>query len=189
MKEFCSGCVGYAPNNGINNSSSTYPEMANTIQEAELNLLLELIDQGYDKKAWHGPNLRGSIRRVEIEEAAFRPAPGRHNIWENVVHAAYWKYTVRRRLLSEKRGSFVLKGSNWFVRPNNNSVESWLEDVALLEEMHYLMRAAIAAMDPGDLPKKPANSKVSNASLIAGIAAHDIYHAGQIQLLKRLARR
>jgi hypothetical protein len=155
---------------------------------SDLAFYLDLIDQGFNKKAWHGPNLRGSIRRVEIEEAAFRPGPGRHNIWENVVHASYWKYAVRRRLLREKRGSFVLKGSNWFVRPNNNSVESWQEDVALLEEMHYLLRTAIAAMDPNDLPKKPANSKWSNASLITGIAAHDIYHAGQIQLLKRLAR-
>jgi hypothetical protein len=162
--------------------------MARQFPGSELAIYLDLIDQGFDKKAWHGPNLRGCIRRVEIEEAAFRPAPGRHNIWEIVVHAAYWKYIVRRRLLGEKRGSFALTGSNWFTRPSNNSASSWKDDVALLDETHRQMRAAIAAMNPADLPRMPGSSKVSNAALISGIAAHDVYHAGQIQILKRLAR-
>jgi uncharacterized damage-inducible protein DinB len=163
------------------------PAVSASTHKAELDLLLDLIDQGFDKKAWHGPNLRGCIRRVEIEEAAFRPAPGRHNIWEIVVHAAYWKYIVRRRLLGEKRGSFSLKGSNWFTRPSHDSTNSWKDDVALLDETQRQMRAAIAAMNPADLARTPGGSKVSNAALISGIAAHDVYHAGQIQILKRLA--
>jgi uncharacterized damage-inducible protein DinB len=154
----------------------------------EINLLLHIIDEAFDKKAWHGPNLRGAIRRLEVDEVAWRPGLGRHNIWEIVVHAAYWKYIVRRRLLGEKRGSFALKGSNWFVCPVDKTAEAWRADVALLEETHQQMRAAIAAMNPRDLHKKPPTSKVSNAALISGIAAHDVYHAGQIQLLKRLAR-
>jgi hypothetical protein len=162
--------------------------MARKSPESEMTLYLDLIDQAFDKKSWHGPNLRGCIRRVEIEEAAFRPAPGRHNIWEIVVHAAYWKYIVRRRLLGEKRGSFALKGSNWFTRPSNDSPNAWHDDVALLDETHRQMRAAIAAMNPADLPRTPGTSKFSNVGLIAGIAAHDVYHAGQIQILKRLAR-
>jgi hypothetical protein len=153
----------------------------------EIELLLRIIDEGYNKKAWHGPNLRGSIKSIEIEVAAWRPAPGRHNVWEHVVHAAYWKYIVRRRLLGEKKGSFPLKGSNWFVRPVVLEVRAWLEDLALLEEMHQTMRAAVASLDPEDLRHVPTGSKVSNAATISGIAAHDVYHAGQIQLLKRLS--
>ena len=152
----------------------------------EIGLLLHLIDTSFEKKAWHGPNLRGSIRGVTAAQAAWRPAPERHNIWEIVVHAAYWKYTVRRRLLGEKRGSFSLKGSNWFERPTELSEAAWRADVALLEATHRTMRAAIAAFAPADLHKTPG-SKVSNLALITGIAAHDVYHAGQIQLLKRLS--
>jgi hypothetical protein len=63
---------------------------------------------------------------------------------------------------------------------------AWLEDVTLLEEMHQTMRAAVASLDPQDLQHVPTGSKVSNAAIICGIAAHDVYHAGQIQLLKRL---
>jgi uncharacterized damage-inducible protein DinB len=150
-----------------------------------IDLLLSLIDQAYDRKAWHGPNLRGSIRGLSPAVAAWRPAEGRRNIWEIVVHAAYWKYAVRRRLLGEKRGSFPLKGSNWFPRPDTSA--TWEEDVALLERTHRSMREAVAALDPAELERKPAGSKVSNVLMISGIAAHDVYHAGQVQLLKRLA--
>jgi hypothetical protein len=153
----------------------------------EIELLLRILDEGYDRRAWHGPNLRGAIKGVEVEQAAWRPAPGRHNVWEHVVHAAYWKYAVRRRLLGEKKGSFPLKGSNWFVRPVVLEARAWREDLALLGEVHRTMRAAVAGLDPEGLRHVPAGSKVSNAALISGIAAHDVYHAGQIQLLKRLS--
>jgi uncharacterized damage-inducible protein DinB len=152
----------------------------------EIALLLELLDSGYDRKAWHGPNLRGAIRKLEPETAAWRPAPGRRSIWEIVVHAAYWKYVVRRRIRGEKRGSFPIKGSNWFPRPEVADAASWKSDLALLEEMHQSLRAAVEGMKTADLPKVPAGSKTANRTTIAGVAAHDVYHAGQIQTLKRL---
>ena len=155
---------------------------------SELRLLLLLIDEAYDRKSWHGTNLRGSIRGMTVGEASWRPSKGRHNIREIVVHAAYWKYTVRRRILGEKRGSFALTGSNWFARPASGGAASWEEDVELLGTEHRAMRGAIAALPPDLLFRKAAGSKVTNDYLIRGIAAHDLYHAGQIQLLKRLQR-
>src|SRR5205085_9715927 len=152
-----------------------------------IDVLLDMIDQAYNKKSWHGPNLRGSVRGLSPALAAWRPGKGRRSICEITVHAAYWKYIVRRRLLGEKRGSFPLKGSNWFPRPDRLTAEAWQSDVALLEETHGTLWAAIAALDPAELPRTPAGSKVSNLQMLTGIAAHDLYHAGQIQLLKRLA--
>lgn len=160
----------------------------------ELDALLVLIDQGFDKASWHGPNLCSAIRGVTAKQAALRPAPNRHNIWEQVLHAAYWKYVVRRRLTGEKRGSFPLKGSNWFVRPASASSMServWKSDVALLMETHRSLRAAIANLPAASLHKPlSANDKrVTPARLITGIAMHDVYHAGQIGLLKRMRPR
>jgi len=160
--------------------------MAKNKQDGEVALLLRIIDEAYERKAWHGTNLRGSIRGLTQEQAAWRPSPVRHNIWEIVVHAAYWKYILRRRLLGEKKGSFPLKGSNWFKRPSTRFDEGWHEDVSLLDETHRRMRQAIAELQPQHLHKTPPTSQVSNSTLIYGIAAHDLYHAGQIQLLKRL---
>jgi uncharacterized damage-inducible protein DinB len=149
--------------------------------------LLSIIDQAYDRQSWHGTNLRGSIRRLTAEQIAWRPAPGRHNIWEIVVHSAYWKYAVRRRLRGEARGSFPIKGSNWFRRPADGPDNAWQSDVALLEKMHRSLREAVVTFPPEELDRTPRGSKVSNFALLSGIAAHDVYHAGQIQLLKRLS--
>ncbi len=152
----------------------------------EIQLLLSILDEAYEKQAWHGPNLRGSLRGINAEQAAWRPGPGRHNIWEIAVHASYWKYAVRRRLTGQKRGSFPLKGSNWFHRPDSISEKAWQGDLRLLAEQHAQLREVIVSMDPGRLQEKTQGSKVANARTIYGIAAHDVYHAGQIQLLKRL---
>lgn len=154
-----------------------------------LSTLRRILDQAYEKKAWHGPNLRGSLRGIEPALAAWRPAPSRRNIWEIAVHAAYWKYAVRRRLLGEKRGSFPLQGSNWFPRPQLITLQAWNDDLDLLHVMHRSLRAAVEALRPADLAKMPKRSKVTNLDTIWGIAAHDVYHAGQIQVLKRLAGR
>ena len=156
--------------------------------DPQVALLLDLIDQAFDHRAWHGTNLRGSIRGLRVEDVVWRAAPGRHNIWEVVVHAAYWKYIVRRRILSEARGSFPLQGSNWFIRPPDikPTEQEWKQDVKLLVEAHRSMRAAVAGMTDAQLKVTPKGSNVSNAAIIMGIASHDLYHAGQIQLLKRL---
>ena len=153
----------------------------------DLALLPRLLGEAYDEKSWHGPSLRGSIRDIHFGTAAWRPAPERHNIGEIVVHCAYWKYAVRRRILGEKRGSFPLKGSNWFARAGEASPEVWRADIALLEDMHRQLRAVIATLSSRDLKRFPAGSRVPNVAVISGIAAHDVYHAGQ-KLLKRLAR-
>jgi hypothetical protein len=147
---------------------------------------LQLIDEAFEKKAWHGPNLRGTIRGLGAAEAAWRPGPGRHSVWELVVHAAYWKYAVRRRLSGDKRGSFALPGSNWFPRPDAPDEKAWAADVRLLVAEHRKLRGVIAALRDRDLDKAAAGHRTTVRVLVRGIAAHDLYHAGQIQLLKRL---
>jgi len=152
-----------------------------------VEFILAIIDQAYDHKSWHGTNLRGAIRGLSAKTAAWRPNPKRHNIWEIVSHAAYWKYAVRRRLSGEARGSFPLKGSNWFMRPQELTEAAWKADIKLLEDTHQALRAAIAGLAPSQLWEIPPGSKLNNFTVLTGIAAHDLYHAGQIQLLKRLA--
>ena len=156
----------------------------------EIGQLLFLIDTAYDHISWHGTNLRGSLRGVTPSQAAWRPGPRRHNIWEIVVHAAYWKYVAWRRLTGAERGSFAEVGSNWFSRPEEMSLEAWKADVAMLGETHRALRDVVAAVEPRDLDRAMAKaSRTTRRALITGIAAHDLYHAGQIQLLKRLAAR
>ena len=160
-------------------------------------LLLDGLDEAFAKKSWHGPNLRGAIRGVTAVQAAWRPAGDGHNIWELTLHAAYWKYVVRRKILREKRGTFVLAGSNFFERPERGSADAesaatgsaatgsaateaaWRRDVAILEAEHGKLRDTVAA-----LPARAFTPAMCH--LIRGAAAHDLYHAGQIRLLRRM---
>jgi hypothetical protein len=153
---------------------------------SEITLLLRILDEAYEKKAWHGPNLKGAFRGLSAHSAEWRPRPDRHSIVENVVHCAYWKYAVRRRLTGEKRGSFSLKGSNWFAIASPLDESSWREYVALLGREHRALRETIASFKARQLGDFPKGGKVRFITQIYGVALHDVYHAGQIQLLKRL---
>ena len=147
------------------------------------HILLALLDEAFDHAAWHGPTLRGALRGVTAAQAEWRPGRGRHTIRELALHAAYWKYAVRRRLNGEKRGTFPLEGSNWFAAGPSRT---WRDDVRLLGEEHKKLRAAVAAYPPRALEKPVDDRKQTAAFTIRGIAAHDLYHAGQINLIKKL---
>ena len=141
--------------------------------------LVTLLDEAFDKKSWHGPNLRGAIRGVTAEQAAWRPRPGAHNIWEFTLHAAYWKYVVWRRITRVKRGSFAVAGSNFFERPVELSELAWKKDVEILVAAHRDLRETVAKL-------VPQASRPALLHMIRGAALHDVYNAGQIRLLRRL---
>ena len=149
-----------------------------------LKLVLALLDEAYEKKTWHGPNLKQSLKGVSAVQAAWRPGPGRHNIWEVALHAAYWKYAVRRRMEGGKRGSFTLNGSNFFPRPEPGKLNerAWSADKKLLEREHRALHGAAAKL------LRTAGAGKAMRQLY-GVAFHDIYHAGQIRLLRRLMER
>ena len=181
-----------------------------------------MLERAYDHSSWHGPNLRGSIRGVTPMLAAWRPAPGRHNIWELIVHSAYWKYVARDRMTEgEHRATFPLGGHNWYARPSRpvevgvyapdgtglqvpsdvsergrraplladrSPARQLRNDIALLEAEHRALLDLVRNMPPRLLHKKIGKGQHTYLSTIAGVAAHDIYHAGQIQLLKAFWR-
>jgi DinB superfamily len=148
---------------------------------AELRSMIALIDEAFDKRAWHGPPLRRAIAGVTPKQAAWRPRPGRHNILELTLHAAYWKHEVGRRLRGGARQPFPIKGRNWFAAAD----ASWPRAVRLLLDEHAALRAVVAALRPAALARR-VRGRDTAAFTIRGIAAHDLYHAGQIQLLRRL---
>jgi hypothetical protein len=157
------------------------------------SILHQSVEEGYSSPAWHGPNLHASVQRVPVAEAIWRPGPKQYSIWEIAVHAAYWKYVVWRRLRGEKKGGFPRRGSDWFVCPPDGigkraMHDQWRTDLALLEETHRALCAAVAEVDPGEWQTPLAGSQVTRRALVSGVAAHDVYHAGQVQLIRRLYR-
>ncbi len=153
-----------------------------------IDRLLRLFDEAYRRKSWHGTNLRGSVRGLSAAQAGWRARPRGRSIADIVVHCAYWKYAVRRRLRGDPRGSFALRGSNWFALPSPVSQSCWREYLALLEKEHRALRATIAELEPKQLDTVTPGRKLDQLALIHGIILHDIYHAGQIQVIKGVNR-
>jgi hypothetical protein len=154
--------------------------------DPRISLLLEILDQAYDAKSWHGSNLKGALRGLAPAQAAKRPAKGRPSIQELALHAAYWKYAVLRLLKDLPKGSFPLEGSNWFPRPGVSSAAQWKADRGLLDRVHKDLRQAVADLDPKVLDRPSPKKAWKVRDLILGVAAHDLHHGGQIQLIKRL---
>lgn len=139
-------------------------------------------------QAWHGgPTPVGALRGVTEVAARWRPAPGRHTIWELALHAAYWKYAIRRRLLDADIPHFPRSPANWPAMPEPASARAWAADKGLLADEHQLLLETIEDF-PARLLSRHAGGRKrwSFGDLIIGIAMHDAYHAGQIQLMKRL---
>ncbi len=151
--------------------------------------VLRALDGAFDHQAWHGPNLLSAIRGVGYAEAAWRPGPGRHCIEEIVVHCAYWKYRVLRRVAtpeSDLPDAFPRTGSDWFVAPEPLTEGAWRADVALLKRIHAVLRDAASAMDDQVLERPGPRQKRNRRQNLEGIAFHDMYHAGQIRILRKL---
>ena len=147
--------------------------------------LLASLDRAYDGRSWHGPNLKRALRGLTPAVAFFRPGTERHSVYDLALHAAYWKYVARRRLSGEKRGSFPIPGSNFFLAPPRSSAKELAAAQSILEIEHRALRELVE-----ELPERVFTARFgrwTGEAVIAGVAAHDLYHAGQIQLLRKLA--
>ena len=139
-------------------------------------------------QAWHGgPTPVGALRGVSAAEAHWAPAPGRSSIWRLTLHIAYWKYTVRRHLVHGPIPRFPRSPANFPAIPVRADEAAWKADRALLAQEHRLLNEAIEAFSPARLGRIPrAARKWTFGEMLIGVALHDAYHTGQIQMLKRL---
>ncbi len=149
-------------------------------------LLERLLNEGYGPGAWHGPDLKAAIADVTPELAMFRPAPGRHNIAEITLHVAYWIHVVRGRLTGTPPGPFLTEGEDWFPL-SPEAGPSWEQITAELAAQQRAAVALAAGLGAGTVQAALPETEVFNQVL--GLGCHAIYHAGQIQLIKKLAGR
>lgn len=154
-----------------------------------VTLLAALVRANFQGKAWQGAALAGAIRGLSAAEALRRPAKGRRNIHELVLHAAYWKYAVRRRLNPADEAPFPGSPANWPLAPAAPDEKEWKRAVKLLKREHEKLVRAIEGADGESLDQVPPSGRTwTRAQLIMGIASHDAYHTGQVQLIKKLTR-
>lgn len=159
-------------------------------EDPRLREALHLLDPPTGERLWYGgASTLGSLRGVDHVQAAWRPYAGRHSIWELTLHVAYWKYGVRRRLDETiPRGAFPRAPSNWPRQPEAPEAGAWQDDRALLRAEHEALVETVRAFDPVRLDERHGKSEYRFIDLILGVVTHDIYHTGQIQIMKRLYR-
>ena len=150
--------------------------------------LLEALTEAFEGPAWHGPTLRSSIKGVTIDEALWRPGKGRNSIWELVAHTAYGKYLVATRLEPDVEREFGRKlAKSWFPRlPHVTDAKTWRADLQFLDDWHETLLEVCRRVPEKRLQEKRLQSRFTLAQEVHGLALHDIYHAGQIRLLRRL---
>lgn len=155
-------------------------------QGVTASALARVLEEGYGPGAWHGPDLRAALQDVSAELAFWRPGSGRHSIAEIAVHHAYHLHNVRARLVGESPSPFLIAGDDWFALPAASDL-SWPEIQSLVSTNHSRVAETVRAIGEGRVrsPLPPEEQ----FDLVLGITAHAVYHAGQIQLLKRLAER
>ena len=137
-----------------------------------------ILREGYGDGAWHGPDLKAALADVTSDAAFKRPGPGRHNIAEIAMHHAYTVRGVCAKLTGVAPEPFVLEGDDWFAL-DDESTMPWRKilDVVTREQKRLAQTVA-------ELPSQL--SEDASFDLVLGITCHAVYHAGQIQLVKKL---
>lgn len=143
-----------------------------------------VLNEGYGPGAWHGPDLKAALTDVLPAIAYRRPAAGRHNIAEIALHHAYCTRAVRAQISGRTAEPFVLKGEDWF-EVAGESVLSWEKILDTVATQQQGLGRLLSEIRTGTLVSPLEESERFN--LVLGITCHAVYHAGQIQLIKRLA--
>jgi hypothetical protein len=146
------------------------------------NVLARVIEEGYGPGAWHGPDLKAALSDVTPELAFWRPAAGRHNIAEIALHHAYYVRSVRAQLSGATPEPFVLEGEDWFEISDRGRI-TWSDILGVVDTQQRQLAAVITDLGAGR--SRPASADES-FTLVLGITCHAVYHAGQVQLIKRL---
>ena len=152
-------------------------------EDLDLRLLARTFEEGWGPGAWHGADLRAALDEVPAELAFWRPAPGRHNIAEIALHHAWCVRGVRAQLTGDAPAAFPLAGEDWFA-VEAGGAPSWPQALAILEAEQRQLGAAVDAL--AARRRKPALDAAAAWELVLGVTCHAVYHAGQVQLLKKL---
>lgn len=155
----------------------------------EVPRLIDQLERAFRGEAWCGSALMETLSGVAAGQASTRPIPAAHTIWEIVLHIAGWKDTVRRRLLGED-ARLPVEG-DW-PAPAHGGEEAWRMAVATLERRHEEMMDVVRSLEDEDLERvliteqsRETGGGVSCYVTLHGLAQHDLYHAGQIALLRK----
>jgi uncharacterized damage-inducible protein DinB len=154
---------------------------------SETGRIIDLMERTYDGEAWHGPSLRTILKDVTAAQAAKKPDGGCHSIWELVAHIAQWEGVTALRLKGEAV-EFAADSEGDWPPVTDFSEQNWQQTLSLLDKNHRKLREALVEAGDAKLAEKAPNREFTHYVALHGIIHHQVYHAGQIAVLKRMVK-
>ncbi len=141
------------------------------------------LKRAYQGEAWHGPSLRELLNGVTAEQAAAKPIPNAHSIWDLVNHIIAWEQIVKTRL--EGKALAEIADEMNFPPVTDTSEAVWQATLQSLAASNQSLRDSIRQIDDARLEEMVEGASYPVYALLHGAIQHDLYHAGQIALLKK----
>ncbi len=150
----------------------------------EIERIVRQLKLAFEGGAWHGPGVLETLEGVTAKHAAAHPLAGVHSIWELVVHIAAWEDACRRRLEGDR--AELSTAEDWPAITDTTET-AWAITKTALKAGHYKLRESIAFLTETRLDEPILQNMPSVYVTIHGAIQHDLYHTGQIAILKKAA--
>jgi uncharacterized damage-inducible protein DinB len=150
----------------------------------EVERILDQLKRAYEGNAWHGPAVKEVLAGVTAAQARTRPLANAHSIWELVQHIAVWEDAGRRRLEGDRAAIEASSPEDW-PPASDASEATWEEAKAALDRVHQKLVQTIARLPESRLDEPILEGMSSVYVTLHGVIQHDVYHAGQIAILKK----
>jgi len=148
----------------------------------EIERIEDQLKRAFEGEAWHGPAVLESLEGLTANQAAARPIPDAHTIWEIVLHISAWENAGYRRLSGDRAQLPVEE--DW-PSVEDTSDEEWMRTKAALQRRHHELRATIRRVDEERLDQPILEGLSSVYVTLHGVIQHDLYHTGQIAVLRK----
>jgi uncharacterized damage-inducible protein DinB len=150
---------------------------------SEVERIADQLRRAFEGNAWHGPALEEILSDVSSEQAARKPLRAAHSIWEIMLHVAVWEQVVRRRLAGEVIDEFPPE-QDW-PPVKDTSENAWQRALESLKKGNQQLQRAISEFSDERLGDTVPGKGHSVYVMLQGVVQHDLYHAGQIAILKK----
>lgn len=149
---------------------------------SEVKRIQDQLRRSFEGPAWHGPSIKELVAGVTAEQATAKPLAEAHSIWEIVLHIAAWEEGALRRLAGDR--AELSTEEDWPPVPDTSEA-AWRETLERMEQNHLRLRKALSSLDDSRLPEPVVDGMSSVYGTLHGVIQHNLYHAGQIALLKK----
>lgn len=148
----------------------------------EIERLQDQLKRAFEGDAWHGPAVLELLKDVNASQAAAHPIRGAHSVWEIVLHIAAWEGAGHRRLGGDRA---QLPDAEDWPPVLDRSEQAWQNTCEMLVSNHRQLEQAIARVNESRLDQPILEGLASVYVTLQGVVQHDLYHAGQIAILKK----